>query len=78
MNTRDAHLKTPLQNRNQLSLDMEVYHSDIYWGNECMTVVGIRQDQVELEGDYSGGTHNVCQRDWLPLNGVLLFAQNKN
>ena len=37
-----------------------------------MEVVGIRKNEVELEGDYSGGTHNVCQKDWQPLEGVLL------
>lgn len=73
METRDKQYKTPLQNRKQLNFDMVVYHQDIYWGNEPLTVVGIRKDQVELQGDYSGGTHGVSQKDWLPLNGVLLY-----
>lgn len=65
-------MKTPIQNRKQLEFDMMVYHTQIYDGNQAMKVIGIRKDSVELEGDYSGGTHNVCQRDWLPLDGVLL------
>lgn len=73
MKTRETELKTPLQNRSQLKFDMIVYHQDIYWGNEPLTVVGIRKDLVELQGDYSGGTHGGCQKDWLPLNGVLLY-----
>lgn len=73
METRDKQCKTPLQNRNQLKFDMEVYHQDIYCGNERITVVGLRKDSVELQGDYSGGTHGVSQKDWLPLNGVLLY-----
>jgi hypothetical protein len=55
-----------------LKLGQKVYHKDIYWGKEQMKVVGIREKEVELEGDYSGGTHNVCQKDWEPLEGVLL------
>lgn len=62
----------PLQNRKQLEFDMTVYHTQIYKGTEPMKVVGIRKDSVELEGDYSGGTHNVNQKQWMPLNGVLL------
>ena len=42
-----------------------------------MKVVGIREKEVELEGDYSGGTHAVCQKDWLPLEGVLLSKSDK-
>jgi len=52
-------------------LGMSVFHEKIYDGNECMKVVGIRQDQVELEGDFSGGTNNVTQKDWLPINGLF-------
>ncbi len=55
-----------------LKLGQKVYHQNIYWGKEQMEVVGIRKNEVELQGDYSGGTHNVCQKDWLPLEGVLL------
>lgn len=33
-------------------------------------MVGITEDKLLLEGDYSGGTHNVCQRDWLPIKGT--------
>lgn len=47
------------------------YHSDIYHGKELMEVVGLRRDTIELQGDYSGGTHNVCQKDWLPRLGFI-------
>ena len=60
-----------------LQLGQEVYHKDIYCGREPMKVVGIREAEVELEGDYSGGTHGVCQKDWMPIQGVLL-VKNKN
>ncbi len=52
-------------------LDMEVFHKEIYDGNELMKVVGIRKKEVELEGDYSGGTHKVSQKSWLPIKGLF-------
>lgn len=55
-----------------LKLGMFAYHKKIYDGKELMKIVGIRETEVELEGDYSGGTHNVCQRDWLPIDGLIL------
>ena len=59
-------------NSKELTLGQIVYHTDLYWGHEPMKIVGLRETQVELEGDYSGGTHNVCQKDWMPISGVLL------
>lgn len=41
-----------------------VYVEGLYHGHEPFKIVGIREDQVELEGDFSGGTHNVRQKDW--------------
>jgi hypothetical protein len=55
----------------ELQLGQIVYHKKLYWGREPMKVVGIRENEVELEGDYSGGTHNVCQKDWLPIEGII-------
>lgn len=51
---------------------MVVYHTEVYNGNEPLKVVGIRKDQVELYGDYSGGTHGTYASQWFPLDGVLL------
>lgn len=36
-----------------------------------MKIVGIRETEVELEGDFSGGTHNVVQKSWLPIKGLF-------
>lgn len=58
-----------------LKLGMVVYHEELYGGRERMEIVGLRETEVELEGDYSGGTHNVCQKDWLPIKGVLLCTK---
>jgi hypothetical protein len=52
-------------------LGMQVYHEKIYDGKERMTIVGIRATEVELEGDWSGGTHNVTQKDWISINGLF-------
>ena len=49
----------------------KVYHKDIYWGKELMEIIGIRKDTVELEGDYSGGTHAVTQSSWMPIGGLV-------
>lgn len=55
-----------------IRLNQTVYHKDVYDGREPLRVVGIREHELELEGDYSGGTHAVCQKDWLNIEGVLL------
>lgn len=62
--TKKEPLSTP-------QLGMQVFHEKIYDGKKCMKVVGIRYEEVELEGDYSGGTHNVVQKDWLPIKGLF-------
>lgn len=52
-------------------LDMMVFHDEIYNGHELMKIVGIRKTEIELEGDYSGGTNNVTQKDWVPIKGAF-------
>ena len=47
-----------------------VYHRSVYEHKEPLKIVGILEDKLLLEGDYSGGTNNVCQRDWLPIKGT--------
>lgn len=42
-------------------------------------VVGVRIDEIEIEGDWSGGTHNVCQRNWVKPEDVKpceLYSNN--
>jgi hypothetical protein len=55
----------------QPALGMKVFHEEIYNGKECMTIVGIRYDEVELEGDYSGGTHHTVGKSWFPITGLF-------
>ena len=47
-----------------------VYHRSVYEHKEPLKIVGILEDKLLLEGDFSGGTHNVIQRDWLPIKGT--------
>jgi hypothetical protein len=51
-------------------LGQTVYHRDVYEHREPLEVVGIRKDELELEGDYSGGTAGFKQRSWMPIKGV--------
>ena len=56
--------------KGDIKLGERYTHQDIYSGREIFKVVGIREHDVELEGDYSGGTHSVCQRSWMPIKGL--------
>ena len=49
-----------------------VYSETLYNGHEPMKIVGIREGQVELEGDFSGGTHKVIQREWFDEDKVFV------
>lgn len=40
--------------------------TDYYNHGETFKVVGIRENDLELQGDWSGGTHNVNQTSWYP------------
>ena len=41
------------------------------------TMVGIRKETVEIEGDWSGGTHNVCQKGWVKHTDIEPYDQTK-
>jgi hypothetical protein len=45
---------------------------DAVKGGELMKIVGLRENEVELEGDYSGGTNNTIGRQWFPIEGIIL------
>ena len=64
-------------NKMKLELGQKVYHQRIYSGKEEMKIVGIREDEVELEGDYSGGTNYTIEKDWLHIEG-LIFIKNED
>jgi hypothetical protein len=49
-----------------------VYCDEIYHGKEPFRIVGIRENQVEIEGDFSGGVHNIKQKEWIDDNKVFV------
>lgn len=60
-------------NKKELKIGITVYHKDIYNYREPMKIVGISEKELLLEGDYSGGTHAVIQRSWMPIKGTSLI-----
>ena len=54
----------------KFELGQTVYHRSVYEHKEPLKIIGILEDKLFLEGDFSGGTHNVTQRDWLPIKGT--------
>lgn len=56
----------------EIYLGQKARHHKLYDGKETFEIVGIRKDEVELEGDFSGGTHKVVQKDWVPKEGLIL------
>lgn len=58
-----------------LELGQKVYHTDMYNGKEEFTIIGIREHEVELQGDFSGGTHNVVQSGWFSSEGIRISKQ---
>jgi hypothetical protein len=59
-----------MPNKNNFKIGDKVYHRSVYEHKELLTVVGILEDKLLLEGDYSGGTNNSIGRDWLPIKGT--------
>jgi hypothetical protein len=54
-----------------------VYHRNVYDHGEPLIIVGIRKNELELEGDYSGGINNVIQKSWMPIKGVSRVYNHK-
>ena len=64
-------------NKTEFKIGQTVYHREVYNHREPLTIVGIRETELELEGDYSGGTHNVTQKQWMPITGVSRVYNHK-
>lgn len=52
----------------------EVTHPETY-KNEVFSVVGIRANELELQGDWSGGTYPVSGRSWVKRDGVVFKSR---
>lgn len=40
-------------------------------------VIGIRKSSVEIEGDFSGGIHNVVESDWVNPESIVPYDETK-
>lgn len=52
----------------------KVYHKA---DSSPFEVVGIRKTTVEIQGDWSGGTHNVNQKSWVNHTEIQPYDQTK-
>lgn len=55
----------------RIKLGATAYHVLHYDGNQEFEIVGIRKNEVELKGDWSGGTHHTVASDWVPIEGLI-------
>ena len=39
-------------------------------------VVGIRKNEVEIEGDWSGGMHYCCEKDWVSSESIKHYGKD--
>lgn len=61
-----------------LKIGMIVYHKDVYNYREPLEIISLTQNEIEVEGDVSGGTHAIKQRSWLPIDGTSLIYNYGN
>lgn len=66
-----------LSNKTEFKIGQTVYHRQIYDHKEPLKIVGIRENELELEGDYSGGTNNIVGKQWMPIAGVSRVYNHK-
>lgn len=52
----------------------KVYHKS---DSAPFKVVGIRNTTVEIQGDWSGGIHNVNQKGWVDFTEIQFYDQSK-
>lgn len=44
---------------------------------EVFEIIGERKTEVEIHGDFSAGTHNVCQSEWQPKKRIKKIFPTK-
>lgn len=57
------------------NLGDKVTHDEVYNSKEVFEVVGIRATELELRGDWSGGTHTVKADGWMKIEGIKLHSR---
>ena len=45
--------------------------------NEIFEIIGERKHSVEIQGDFSAGTHNVCQQEWISKSMIKQYIDGK-
>lgn len=60
----NIHCSYPRCEEQEVDFKLGDYVITDYYENEKFKVVGIRETELELLGDWSGGTHNVMQKSW--------------
>ena len=48
-----------------------------YHHKEIFKVVGIRREELELEGDWSGGTNPSTSKSWIPIKECRLYEKSE-
>lgn len=56
----------------ELHIGQNAKHKLLYNGKESYKIVGIRKEEVELEGDYETATHFAKAKKWMPIKGLIL------
>ena len=64
--------KLPIKGYKALNM-YPVYIEGLYHGHEPFKIVGIRENQVELEGDYSA-MNNTIGKQWFPDDRVFVVT----
>lgn len=60
----------------KISIGDYVSDKRIYNGNEFFLVIGIRPGFIEIEGDFSGGTHAVRDSCWVSLTDDISLIES--
>lgn len=63
--------------KHNFQLGQIVYHRNVLYQQFLVVLYDYRENELELEGDYSGGTNNVCQKQWMPIEGVSYIYNHK-
>lgn len=63
--------------RGTFRLGDSVVSPALYNGKEVFKVIGIRATEIEIQGDFSGGTHNVTQSSWFPIDRLQSLEERE-
>jgi hypothetical protein len=67
------YIKLPIKGYKALNM-YPVYVENVYNGQEPFKIVGIRENQVELQGDFSG-MYSITQKSWFDDDKVFVVRE---